>query len=284
MHHLRLAATVTMALSCSQVAAFAAVDDANQNAGLAPHRAVYDISLLRASERSGISGMTGRMVYEFDGSSCKGYSTKFRFVTRITTDEDTKTSDQQSITFENPSTGDFAFQTKSFTGSQLDKEVKGEAHEKPDALTVKLSQPEKRSVELAASQFPTEHLMEVIREAKQGKTLVQSRLFDGTDDAAESLLTTTVIGKQIGHVADAGDMPGKGPVDERLLDTVPSWPVTIAYYKDNNSHDAMPVYRMSFRLFENGIVDDIAMDYGDFVLGGRLARLDGLKTNVTLCK
>ncbi|MGR6430919.1 cell envelope integrity EipB family protein [Rhizobium sp. PAMB 3174] len=284
MHHLRLAAGFTLALSCSQATALAAVDDANQNASLAPHRAVYDISLLSASERSGISGMTGRMVYEFDGSSCKGYSTKFRFVTRIATDDDTKTTDQQTITFENPSTGDFAFQTKSFTGSQLDKEVKGEAHENADALTVKLSQPEKKSLELAASRFPTEHLMEVINQAKEGKTLVQSRLFDGTDDAAESLLTTTVIGKRIGDEADAKDVAGKNPVDERLLDTVPSWPVTIAYYKDSNSNDAMPVYRMSFRLFENGIVDDLAMDYGDFVLGGRLARLDGLKTNVTLCK
>lgn len=45
---------------------------------LQPHRAVYDISLNKANERSGITGISGRMVYEFDGSQCDGYTVKFR--------------------------------------------------------------------------------------------------------------------------------------------------------------------------------------------------------------
>lgn len=36
-------------------------------AGLIAHRAIYDLELKDASERSGISGMSGRMVYEFNG-------------------------------------------------------------------------------------------------------------------------------------------------------------------------------------------------------------------------
>jgi hypothetical protein len=36
---------------------------------LAPHRAVYDVALKDASDRSGITGMNGRIVYEFQGSS-----------------------------------------------------------------------------------------------------------------------------------------------------------------------------------------------------------------------
>ena len=41
-------------------------------------RAVYDLELKDASERSGISGMYGRMVYEFNGSACEGYTVSFR--------------------------------------------------------------------------------------------------------------------------------------------------------------------------------------------------------------
>ncbi len=48
---------------------------------LQPHRAVYDLSLDNASDRSDITGITGRMVYEFNGSACEGYTVKFRFVT-----------------------------------------------------------------------------------------------------------------------------------------------------------------------------------------------------------
>ena len=53
---------------------------------LLPHRAVYDLALDSASDRSGITGIDGRMVYEFAGSPCEGYTVTFRFVTRIDTD------------------------------------------------------------------------------------------------------------------------------------------------------------------------------------------------------
>ena len=48
---------------------------------LAPHRAVYDLALDKASDRSGITDITGRMVYEFNGSACEGYTVTFRFMT-----------------------------------------------------------------------------------------------------------------------------------------------------------------------------------------------------------
>ncbi|TKB28715.1 MAG: DUF1849 family protein, partial [Mesorhizobium sp.] len=56
---------------------------------LQAHRAVYDISLDKASDRSGITGITGRMVYEFNGSPCEGYTVKFRLVTQIVTNDNT---------------------------------------------------------------------------------------------------------------------------------------------------------------------------------------------------
>ncbi|MGO7609328.1 EipB family protein, partial [Rhizobium ruizarguesonis] len=52
------------------------------------------------------------------------------------------------------------------------------------------------------------------------------------------------------------------------------WPVTIAYFNENAKSDALPVYRMSFKLYENGITRDLTMDYGDFVLTGKLAKLE----------
>ena len=55
------------------------------------------------------------------------------------------------------------------------------------------------------------------------------------------------------------------------------WPVTIAYYNDKTGTDALPIYRMSFKLYENGITRDLTMDYGDFVLTGKLTKLDILK-------
>ena len=67
---------------------------------LTPHRAVYDLSLNDASDRSGITGVAGRMVYEFEGSRCDGYTVKFRFVTQIDTTEMSRLTDQQTTTYE----------------------------------------------------------------------------------------------------------------------------------------------------------------------------------------
>ncbi|MEL6423202.1 MAG: DUF1849 family protein, partial [Pseudomonadota bacterium] len=53
-------------------------------AGLAPHRAVYEMRLDGANSGAGIAGLVGRMVFEFRGSSCDGYTQSMRLVTRVT--------------------------------------------------------------------------------------------------------------------------------------------------------------------------------------------------------
>ncbi len=164
--------------------------------GLIAHRAVYDLELKDASDRSGIAGMYGRMVYEFDGSYCQGFTTNFRFVTQIDTGDSVRVSDQQTKTFENLKDGKFTFDTKSFTDDQLDKEVNGAAQDQPDGVKVDLKQPASRELQLAESRFPTEHMLDVIQNAKDGKRFFEARVFDGSDDGDKALATTTIVGKQ----------------------------------------------------------------------------------------
>ena len=89
---------------------------------LMPHRAVYDLALDRASDRSGITGLTGRMVYEFNGSPCEGYTVQFRFVTKVDTSENSRVTDQQTTTFEEGNGASFSFVTKSFTDQTLERD------------------------------------------------------------------------------------------------------------------------------------------------------------------
>jgi hypothetical protein len=106
------------------------VDDGIAEAGtgmLATHRAVYDLTLKSASERSGITEMAGRMVYEFNGSACEGYTVSFRFVSEIATGDDTRVTDQQTTTFEDVRDRTFRFVTRSFVNQQLDRETRGAA-------------------------------------------------------------------------------------------------------------------------------------------------------------
>lgn len=238
-------------------------------AGLAPHRAVYDLQLKDASERSGIAGMYGRMVYEFNGNACDGYTVSFRFVTQINTGEETRLTDQQTTTYEDLKNRSFRFLTRSFTDEKLDKEVRGNAHDDKGGVNVELTSPDTRAVELADSVFPTEHMVELIQRAKKGEKFFEARLFDGSDSGDKTLMTTTIVSKQ--------EMPGTDDAEATKAGSFAKeafWPVTIAYYNDDAKGDALPIYRMSFKLYESGITRDLTMDYGDFVLTGKLANLE----------
>ncbi|WP_112681829.1 cell envelope integrity EipB family protein [Agrobacterium tumefaciens] len=239
---------------------------------LIAHRAVYDLELKDATDRSGIEGMTGRMVYEFTGSACQGYKTDFRFVTQINTGDAVRMTDQQTTTFEDLAARKFTFETKSYTDDKLDKEVQGAAVDNKEGVKVDLTRPDPRQIDLVASEFPTEHMFQVIENAKQGKRIFESRIFDGSDDGDESLITSTLVGK--------AQMPKDGDTEAGKageFGKAAFWPVTIAYYNDKTGTDALPIYRMSFKLYDNGITRDLTMDYGDFVLTGKLAKLDILK-------
>ncbi|OCP17107.1 MULTISPECIES: cell envelope integrity EipB family protein [unclassified Ensifer] len=258
--------------ACFAVMTVAGIDAASASV-LVPHRAVYDLELKDASDRSGISGMYGRMVYEFNGSACEGYTVSFRFVTQVNTGEETRMTDQQTTTYEDLKTGNFRFLTRSFTDEKLDKEVRGTAHDDKTGVKVELTAPDKREVELAASRFPTEHMVEVIDRAKKGESFFEARIFDGSDSGDKTLITSTFVGKSRKPTPDEPDAGKAGKLGAENY-----WPVTISYFNDDKGGDALPIYRMSFKLYENGITRDLTMDYGDFVLSGKLADLEVFKS------
>ena len=236
---------------------------------LAPHRAVYDLALDQASERSGITGLTGRMVYEFNGSPCEGYTVKFRFVTDIRTRDVTRLTDQQTTTFEDGDGKNFSFVTKSFVDRNPDTETKGSAEIEGDKLVVNIERPEEATIDLQKTQFPTKHLEELIDKAKAGETFYQTSLFDGSEDADRVMSTTVVIGKK--QVADDSD-PEKKVLANLGADEF--WPVDIAYFDESKNNAALtPEYRISFKLHENGMSRDLVMDYGDFAMKGTLVNL-----------
>lgn len=235
---------------------------------LAPHRAVYDLVLDQSTERSGIRGLAGRMVYEFNGSPCDGYTTNYRFVTQIQTEDTSRMTDQQTTTYEDGEGKNFTFVTRSFVDRDMDKEVKGAAVSESAGLKVAIEKPKKETVELGKTQFPTQHLIEMLGKAEQGQTFYETNLFDGSDDAAKVMTTTVVMGKPAA-IPDAD--PEKKALNSMAGDKV--WPVDVAYFDETKPGQELPEYRISFKLHENGITRDLIMDYGDFSMKGTLVDL-----------
>ena len=236
---------------------------------LMPHRAVYDLELETSSERSGIEAMYGRMVYEFNGSPCAGYTVGFRFVTQLDTGQATRLTDQQTTTYENLDQGIFQFLTKSYVNQKLDLEIRGSARAESDGIAVSLQNFKKDDLTLEPAQFPTAQMISLIEKAKQGERFFQSRLFDGSDEGRKVMLTTSVVGSPTVSPERPGELEVTGDIGK-----LPTWPITIAHFDDRENVDGTPIYRISFKLYENGITRDLTMDYGDFALRGTLADLE----------
>jgi len=244
---------------------------------LVAHRAIYEMTLDDARSASGITGIDGRMVFEFTGSECDGYSLNMRMVTKMTdTQGQTNLTDLRSSTWEQGDGQKFRFQSAQYLNDKLGDITMGRAvRETPkEAVKVKLSQPSAAELDLSGPLlFPTQHSFALIAAARTGQGLFQARVYDGSEKGQKVYDTTAFIGTEV--------QPGSDPKLEQVaqdkgLGELASWPVSIGYFEAKGG-DLTPSYQIDFRLYENGVSRDLLIDYGDFSIHGTLTSLEYLK-------
>lgn len=240
---------------------------------LVPHRAIYDLSLLRSGGAKGVESARGRIAMEFAGDACDGYMLKYRQVTVLDGgDSGSRTLDTQTATFETGDGLSMRFKSSATTQGLVRDGVDGDAQLRPDgSLNVRFKQP-RNDTFVASGQpiFPTEHMKRLIEMARKGETTYSVRVYDGSDDGKKVYETLSLIGHKI--------EPGAGnnleePARQDVLAKTPRWPISISYYEEGSA-DREPVYKISLELYENGIARALRIDYGDFALKGDLKSLE----------
>lgn len=243
---------------------------------LVPHRAIYDLSLQQTRGNSSIAAVRGRILYDFSGSACDGYSLTFRQVSEIDLSEGKQSiSDLRSTTWEGADASRFKFTSQNFVDGNLVNAVDGHADHDGKITAIDLHRPEHRTVDLGGSLvFPTEHMVRAIEAARAGKTILSFPVYDGSENGEKVFNTLTVIGKQIAPGAREHD---DAAAHEPKLADVPRWPVTISYFakdKAGDSGEQTPDYALGFELYDNGISRALTLDYNDFIVSGKLVSLD----------
>ena len=108
--------------------------------------------------------------------------------------------------------------TKSFTDQALERELKGTAMREPNGLKVEIDKPEKNSLELRKTQFPTQHLVELIDKANTGETFYETNLFDGSENGDKVMTTTVIVGKKADAAAsDPGTAGARQALQGQIL-------------------------------------------------------------------
>jgi hypothetical protein len=243
---------------------------------LVPHRAIYDLSLKQTRGNSSIVGVRGRILYDFSGSACEGYSLTFRQVSELDSSEGKQsTSDLRSTTWEGSDAKSFKFNSENYVDENLTDTVDGQAQHAGKVTAVDLRKPEHKMLDLDPGVvFPTEHMVRAIEAARAGENILSFPVYDGSDTGDKVFNTLTVIGHKIAPGEHKHD---DAAASEAKLANVPRWPVTISYFakdKATQSGEQTPDYAIGFELYENGISRALTLDYNDFVVRGKLSSLE----------
>lgn len=242
---------------------------------LAPHRAVYDISLDHSTVGSTVEQLQGRMVYELQGNACEGYTQNLRFVTRATSkDGSTRLSDLRTSSWEDAASNKLRFGFQNYFDNQLADKTTGTAEQAGGAggLRIALRKPEPTTTEVKReAMFPIHHAKTIIAAAKHGDTLVSANFYDGSDKGQKVYATTAIIGKPVsGPDGLSVEKVENGPRPE----TIESWPVAMSYFNaSDQKRDAVPEFEMSYRFHANGLTSTFVIDHGDFAFKGELVEL-----------
>ena len=269
-----MGATFAAALAPAAIAAPAAPVPAA--VALAPHRAVYDLKLLRSRGKRALEQVRGRILYDFSGSACDGYALQFRQVSELDSGEGkVALSDLRATTWEDGAAKSFRFNSQNFVDRAAVDGVDGRANRDGDKIEVALAKPKQKSFDMAKDLvFPTEHMRRIIEAARAGKSLVEVSVFDGSDGGEKVYNTLTVIGAEI---APDQKVPTDAAAGKPELATLKRWPVTISYFDaagKKSEGEQTPAYSIAFEMYENGISRALKLDYGDFVVGGEMSQLE----------
>lgn len=233
------------------------------------HRAAYRLTLDRARDNSGVVRAEGAMLFEVV-DACEAWASRQRFTLQIEDRDGNRieTSSDYS-TLEGKDGRSLRFTLTQITEGAVTSRVAGTAQLSPEGGTIRYTEPGATEEPLPpGTMLPMIHTIRALKAAREGRRILVGPLFDGTSaDGAQD--TTTIISG--GWLAPAANprLPG--------LANLGSARMRIAFFdRDQGAQSggaSTPDYEVSLRYFENGVADELNMDFGDFTVNGQLIEL-----------
>jgi hypothetical protein len=239
---------------------------------ISPHRALYSLTLDTAKQNSGVVGATGAMYYEW-GETCDGWTVEQRFRLRLMSAESAGDDVSSTlVTWESKDGLRYRFNERRLRNGQPDEEIHGDAH--LDGVgkggSAEFVKPQATKVKLAPGVlFPTAHTLLLIDRARAGDKFISRAVFDGAAVGNAGQITA-VIGQELKPVSDTKDPVLSDPLLQR-----PSWKMRLAFFPADNKSEE-PDYELGMRLLDNGVSQDMTLDYSDYVIKATLDHIEAL--------
>ena len=138
---------------------------------IAPHRAIYKMSLASARSSSTVADVRGRMLFEW-ADACDGWTIEQRFQLRFLYSEgDQVEMTTNYATWEAKDGRTYRFNVRKLVNGEVDEELRGSAESPAGRSGVAhYMKPELQEIELPdGTLFPTMHTIELLRHAMTGE-------------------------------------------------------------------------------------------------------------------
>jgi len=237
---------------------------------IAPHRAVYALELSQARSGSNVTQAEGRLEYEWD-DVCDGWTVRQRTLLSLVHRSGQSIQSNWAInSWESKDGLRYRFFVRRFHASGRVESVRGHAELDGPGLGGRavFYDPEERVIDLPeGTVFPTNYSLEMMALAEEDRLPVWRVMFDGFGD--EELLGVNAA--MVSALA-AGE---SASLESAMIADLPSWRVRLAFFPlDRRTPE--PDREQGFRVFANGIVDELVIDYGDFSIDADLETLTSL--------
>src|SRR5713101_2276800 len=238
-------------------------------ADIAPHRALYSMSLGQTHGDAGVTGAAGTMAYQW-GESCDGWTVEQRYRLKMGYAESADVSIASNfVTWEAKDGLRYRFNQKETRNGTDNEEIRGVA--KLDGAgqggAADFDKPEGKNFKLPAGVlFPSAHTIQLLDKAQAGENFVSKHVFDGAT-AESAVLVSAVIGPKVAPDAEAAK---KSPLLNR-----PGWRVRLAFFPADPKVEK-PDYELGMLLLDNGVSRDMVIDYGDYAIHATLNDIEAL--------
>jgi hypothetical protein len=262
---------ITLALLCAWPVAANTPPGALPGAeAMAPHRAVYRLVLDSARSQGGVQNVDGAMIYEVV-DACDGWATRQRMtMTLRERDGISVEMNTDYSTFESKDGRTLRFSMTQITEGAVTQRVSGEATLAAGGGRVVYQDPAPHEIALPpGTLFPMAHTLRVLAAARAGERIVVVPVLDGsTEDGAQDTTTLVLGGWQ--------QPPAQAP--HALLAGLGFARMKIAFFEPGQPQDgaATPAYEVALRYWQNGIADELLMNFGDFSVRGSMVELQPL--------
>ncbi len=236
---------------------------------LISHKAYYNLTLEKSDRNSLLESGSGQSTY-FLKKSCSGWSLKENLILSFNLNNNKSANTFSRFqTFEDFASKNFSFEH--YDKSELSGIINYQGFVRKEKQNVRgiLIDNKKSIIEFDNKiLFPTEHLIKLIKSAKNKKTFFHSNVFFGSSKENLVKKVSAFIGKEKNASKVISNI-----IKQKV------WPIRLAFF-NLNSNKSSPEAEISIELDENGVIHNYEVDYGDYSMIALLEKIEKIKEDV----